>query len=318
MTVIDRPVALRASEPAYLDLHRRHELTDRARRAVEHLAACDLCARYCRVDRRVGARGAVCRLGRRAIVASYGPHHGEEPPLRGRHGSGTIFFASCNLRCVFCQNWQISQSTVGATVDPGDLAAIMLDLQRMGCHNINLVSPSHVVAQILEALPLAVEAGLRLPLVYNTGGYDSLEALALLDGVVDIYMPDLKYGDDAIARRHSKVRGYVAANRAAVREMHRQVGDLVLDADGVAIRGLLVRHLVLPGGLAGTASVLEFLAREISPDTYLNLMAQYRPCYRAAEYPPLDRRPTAAEFGEALALARAFGLHRLDPECVRG
>jgi len=317
MTAVHELPKRQSFEPAYLDLHRRGELAERARRALDHLAVCDLCARYCRVDRRVGARGAVCRTGRRASVASYGPHHGEERPLRGRRGSGTIFFGWCNLRCVFCQNWQISQTRSGVEVDAGKLASIMVDLQRMGCHNINLVSPSHVVAQVMEALPIAADLGLRLPLVYNTGGYDGLEALALLDGVVDVYMPDLKYAEDEIARRHSKVRGYVPANRAAVREMHRQVGDLAVDADGVATRGLLVRHLVLPGGLAGTASVLEFLADEISRDTYLNLMAQYRPCYRAAEYPPLDRGLTAAEFAEALELARRHGLRRLDPDCVR-
>jgi putative pyruvate formate lyase activating enzyme len=308
----------RAADPGYLVLHRRHELADRARRALEHLTACDLCARDCGVDRTVGTRGAACRTGRLAIVASYGPHHGEERPLRGRRGSGTIFFGSCNLRCVFCQNWSISQTTDGFVADAADLAAIMLDLQSMGCHNVNLVSPSHVVAQILEALAIAAERGLRLPLVYNTGGFDSLPALALLDGVIDIYMPDLKYSDDSTARRHSRVRGYVAANRAAVREMHRQVGDLALDADGLAVRGLLVRHLVLPGGLAGTERVLAFLADEISRDTYLNLMGQYRPCYRAAEYPPLDRWLTPAEFTEALELARRHGLRRLDPECLRG
>ena len=311
------PTDTRSHEPAYLGLYRRGELAERARSAVDHLVACDLCARYCRVDRRTSARGAVCRTGRYALVASYGPHHGEERPLRGRGGSGTIFFGACNLRCVFCQNWQISQSAAGAPVDARRLAAMMLDLQRMGCHNINLVSPSHVVAQVLEALPLAADAGLRVPLVYNTGGFDSLEALALLDGVVDIYMPDLKYAADDVARRHSRVRGYVAANQAVVREMHRQVGDLVLDDDGVAVRGLLVRHLVLPGDLAGTADVLAFLAREISPDTYVNLMPQYRPCYRAAEYSPLDRPLAPSEFAAALAAARACGLRRLDPECVR-
>jgi putative pyruvate formate lyase activating enzyme len=260
----------------------------------------------------MSAKGAVCRTGRLATVASYGPHHGEEAPLSGRRGSGTIFFAWCSLRCVFCQNLEISQRGTGLEIDAVELATMMLELQAVGCHNINLVTPSHVVAQVLEALVVAAEAGLRLPLVYNTGGYDSPEALALLDGVIDVYMPDMKYGDSALARRYSHVREYVAVNRAAVIEMHRQVGDLVTDGEGIARRGLLVRHLVLPGDLAGTDSVLEFIATRISRDTYLNLMDQYRPCYRAGEHPPLDRGLTWDEYERARARARELGLHRLD------
>jgi putative pyruvate formate lyase activating enzyme len=247
------------------------------------------------------------------VVYSSGPHHGEEDPLRGTRGSGTIFFSWCNLRCVYCQNWDISQRGAGQEVGPEELAGMMLALQGLGCHNINLVSPSHVVAQIISAVEIAARNGLRLPLVYNTGGYDSPEALALLDGIIDIYMPDMKYGDSGIARRYSRVRNYVETNRAAVTEMHRQVGDLALDAQGIAQRGLLVRHLVLPGNLAGTGQVLAFIAREISPDTYLNLMDQYHPCYRAGENPPLDRALRREEFEAALALAARHGLHRLDP-----
>jgi putative pyruvate formate lyase activating enzyme len=254
----------------------------------------------------------VCRTGERAVVHSFAPHHGEEYPLRGCNGSGTIFFSWCNLRCQYCQNWDISQKGLGREVAPRELAAMMLSLQAVGCHNINFVSPSHVVAQIIEAVHLAARRGLRLPLVYNTGGCDSAEALALLDGIIDIYMPDMKYGDSTIARRYSHVRDYVAYNQAAVREMHRQVGDLMLDGNGIALRGLLVRHLVLPGDLAGTQRVLSFLAREISADTYLNLMDQYRPCYRADDYPPLDRRLTQAEYRDALDLAQHYGLRRLD------
>jgi putative pyruvate formate lyase activating enzyme len=300
-------------EPAYLALHRSGELEARALAAVARLGSCDLCARYCRVNRLTSTRGAVCRTGRYARVASYGPHHGEETPLAGWRGSGTIFFGWCNLRCVFCQNWEISQREAGREVTPRRLASMMIELQELGCHNINLVTPSHVVAQILEALPPAIEAGLRLPLVYNTGGYDSPEALALLDGVVDIYMPDLKYGSSELARRYSHVREYVSANQAAVREMHRQVGDLRIDERGLAVRGLLARHLVLPGDLAGTEQALAFIARDISTDTYLNLMDQYRPAYRAAEHPPLDRSLTAAEFQRARVLAARYGLRRLDP-----
>jgi putative pyruvate formate lyase activating enzyme len=298
--------------PAYLTLHESGELAERARRALRRLESCDLCARYCRVDRLEGVKGAVCRTGRWARVASYGPHHGEERPLSGWRGSGTIFFSWCSLRCVFCQNWEISQRGEGEEVDGPRLATMMLELQEIGCHNINLVTPSHVVAQVLEAVAIAAQAGLRLPLVYNTGGFDSPEALALLDGVVDIYMPDMKYGRSEAARRFSHVRGYVEANQRAVREMHRQVGDLVLDEHGLAVRGLLVRHLVLPADIAGTEAVVAFIASELSPDTYLNLMSQYRPCYQASANPPLDRRPTRAEDLRARELAARYGLQRLD------
>lgn len=298
--------------PAYVQLLRSDALSRRAEAAYRHLEACDLCARYCRTNRRTTIEGAVCRTGERAVVASYGAHHGEEDPLRGWAGSGTIFFSWCNLRCVFCQNWDISQRGIGREVEPGELADMMLRLQREGCHNINLVTPSHVVAQIIAAVSDAAARGLRLPLVYNTGGYDSLEALALLDGVIDIYMPDMKYGDSALARKYSKVRNYVEVNRAAVKEMHRQVGDLVLDERGIARRGLLVRHLVMPHGIAGTEQVLSFLADEVSRNTYLNLMDQYGPCYRADEFPELDRPINREEYREALAIAARHGLARLD------
>lgn len=298
--------------PAYLALMQTGELGARAEQALAHLAACDLCARYCGVDRRRSVRGALCRTGARAVVHGYGPHHGEEDPLRGTRGSGTVFFAWCNLRCVYCQNWDISQKGIGREVSTEELAAMMLELQSMGCHNINLVSPSHVVAQIIAAIAMAAARGLRLPLVYNTGGYDSPEALRLLDGVVDIYMPDMKYADSEIGRRFSRARDYVEVNRMAVKTMHRQVGDLVLNGEGMARRGLLVRHLVLPGELAGTAAVMEFLAREVSADTYVNLMDQYRPCYRAGRYPPLDRSLAPREYARALASARRAGLHRFD------
>jgi putative pyruvate formate lyase activating enzyme len=298
--------------PAYLSRLKRGELAARVDSAFTHLEDCDLCAHYCHVNRRQTIKGAVCRTGERAVVNSFGAHHGEEDPLRGRRGSGTIFFSWCNLRCVFCQNWEISQKGIGREVSPQELAMMMLALQEQGCHNINLVSPSHVVAQIIAAVNIAAEQGLHLPLVYNTGGYDSAEALALLEGIIDIYMPDMKYGDATIARRYSRVRNYVAINQAAVKEMHRQVGDLVLDGQGIARRGLLVRHLVLPEELAGTEQVLAFLAEEISRNTYLNLMDQYRPCYRADEYPPLDRPPSDSEYAAALSLAQRYGLKRLD------
>jgi putative pyruvate formate lyase activating enzyme len=298
--------------PAYLKLCEAGQLHERARRARRRLAACDLCARYCRIDRGAEIRGAACRTGAQARVHSFGPHHGEEDCLRGWAGSGTIFFSWCNLRCVYCQNWDISRHGEGSEVSDRALARMMLDLQAMGCHNINLVTPSHVVAQILAAVAIAADAGLRLPLVYNTGGYDSPEALALLDGVVDIYMPDMKYGDPGRARQYSHARDYVRISQAAVREMHRQVGDLMIDARGIARRGLLVRHLVLPGGSAGTEAVLRFLATEISADTYVNVMDQYRPFERAAAHPELGRAITEAECRHALAMAQALGLHRLD------
>jgi putative pyruvate formate lyase activating enzyme len=299
-------------KPAYLRLLASGELAKRAETAFRQIEDCDLCARYCHVNRRLTIAGAVCRTGERAVVASFGAHHGEEDCLRGWRGSGTIFFSWCTLRCVYCQNWDISQKGIGRETAPAEIADMMLDLQQQGCHNINLVTPSHVVAQIIAAVHDAAARGLRLPLVYNTSGYDSLEALALLDGVVDIYMPDMKYGDSELARKYSKVRNYVEANQAAVREMHRQVGDLVLGEDGVALRGLLVRHLVLPGGIAGTDRVLAFLAGEISLSTYINLMDQYRPCYRADEYPDIDRPITSREYREALGAAGRLGLTRLD------
>ena len=299
-------------EPSYVQLHRQGKLAERAALAYERMRDCDLCARYCYVNRFESTKGAVCRTGERAVVNSYGAHHGEEAPLSGWRGSGTIFFSWCSLRCVFCQDWEISQKGLGHEVEPEELARMMLTLQAQGCHNINFVTPSHVVAQIIAAVAIAAGEGLHLPLVYNTGGYDSPEALALLDGLIDIYMPDMKYGDDTIARRYSKVRDYVEVNFAAVKEMHRQVGDLQLDNDGVARRGLLVRHLVLPGDLSGTDAVMAFLSQEVSQQTYVNLMDQFYPCYRVSENPPLDRRLTPEEYAAALQLAKKYHLTRLD------
>jgi putative pyruvate formate lyase activating enzyme len=277
------------------------------------LQSCDLCPRQCRVDRMAGKSG-VCRTGRYATVASYAPHFGEEDCLRGWKGSGTIFFAGCNLRCVFCQNFDISWQVHGRSTPPAQLAAMMLELQDQGCHNIILVTPEHVVPQIIEALPLAIERGLRVPLVYNTGAYDSMENLRLLDGIVDIYMPDFKYWNSAMARVYSKASDYPTVARRAIREMHRQVGNLVLDANGVAQRGLLLRHLVLPGNVAGTRAVMRWIARELSPVTYVNIMSQYYPAGEVSrtEYPQINRRVTFAEFGQALEEARGAGLRRLD------
>jgi len=302
---------MRDWEPSYVKLLRSGELAKRATEAYEHLTQCDVCPRVCKVNRRAGEIG-FCRVGELAGVASYGPHLGEENVLRGWRGSGTIFFTGCNLKCKFCQNYEISQLDEGAPVEPKRLAAIMLELQEIGCHNINFVSPSHVVPQILMGVLIAAQADLRLPLVYNSGGYDSLTMLRILDGVIDIYMPDMKYADTDVARRYSGISNYPQVNQAAVREMHRQVGDLVVDENGLARRGLLVRHLILPENLAGTERIVEFLAREISPHTYLNLMDQYRPAYKACEYPELSRRITRAEWEQALSWARKAGLYRFD------
>jgi len=301
------------SWPAYLELHRAGELQRRAKAAEQLLEPCRVCPRECLAQRLQGETG-VCGVAENAMVSSYGPHYGEERPLVGSGGSGTIFLAHCNLCCVFCQNSEISQEGEGQVVSVRKLAEMMLDLQRMGCHNINFVTPTHQVPQILRALPLAVEGGLQVPLVYNCGGYESLETLRILDGVFDLYMPDFKYADAEAAKRYSNAENYPEVAKAAFREMHRQVGDLVMDRRGIARRGLLVRHLVLPNNLAGTGEVVRFLA-ELSEDTYVNIMAQYRPCYRAHEYPPLARRPTREELEGALQLARAAGLHRLDGYC---
>ncbi len=299
-------------EPAYLHLLRSGKLKQRVTEAYQRLEACDICPRECGVNRRESAKGAVCRTGERAFVSSYNPHFGEEAPLVGIRGSGTIFFACCNLKCQYCQNYEISQFGEGREVEPEQLAAMMLCLQEMGCHNINFVSPTHVVPQILAAVWIAAQAGLRVPLVYNTGGYDSIKTLRLLDGVFDIYMPDMKYAHEPTARWLSKIKDYPAINRAAVAEMHRQVGDLRTDQRGIALRGLLVRHLVLPEGLAGTPEIVRFLAEEISPGTYLNIMDQYHPCYKAHEFSELNRRITPVEYAKAVRLAQKAGLRRLD------
>jgi len=297
--------------PSYLKLHETGELARRIAAAREILRDCTLCPRCCHVNRLEGEKG-VCRVGHLPVVSSFGPHFGEERSLVGRHGSGTIFLTWCNLRCVFCQNFDISHRGEGEEVSVAALGEMMVFLWRQGCHNLNFVTPTHQVPQILEALPHAIAQGVNIPLVYNCGGYEEPATLRLLEGIFDIYMPDFKYGDSATAQRLSGAPHYVETAQAALREMQRQVGPLTLDAGGIAVRGLLVRHLVLPGGLAGTRAVLGFIARELSPDTWVNLMDQYRPCYKAAQYPPLHRRLTPEEFDAALAMAREAGLRRLD------
>ena len=298
-------------KPAYVRLLRSGELEDRVQQARAHLSNCDVCPWKCGIDRLAGIMG-VCRTGEKARLGSYGPHHGEEDPLRGRGGSGTIFFSRCNLRCQFCQNHAISQADAGELVSAQTLAAVMLELQDCGCHNINFVSPSHVVPQILEAVLIAARRGLNLPLVYNTGGYDALEMIRLLDGVIDIYMPDMKYASQQAARFYSKIPRYPQVNQECVKEMHRQVGDLQLDENGIAQRGLLIRHLILPNGLAGTREITNFIAREISPQTYLNLMDQYRPEFNARQQPKINRLISREEVREAYQMAAQAGLQRLD------
>ncbi len=333
-------------EPSYLRLARSGELRRRAWAAVEELRECRVCPRDCGVDRfhalpapqhetprgiasasRVRGRavpahipkGTSCFTGRYARVASAFPHFGEEDCLRGWNGSGTIFFSFCNLRCVFCQNWDVSQFGEGVELTPEQLAAEMLRLQALGCHNINWVTPEHVVPQVLEALCLAAEQGLRLPIVYNTSAYDSLRSLELLDGVVDIYMPDFKYWDAEKARRYLKAADYPEVARRAIREMQRQVGPLRFDRNGIAVRGLLVRHLVMPGATDDAQQIFRFLAREVDRDTYVNIMDQYRPTGTVSEekYGELNRRPYGQELRAAFASARAEGLWRFNERIPR-
>jgi putative pyruvate formate lyase activating enzyme len=295
---------------AYLKLSEK-EISAKVLLAEEILKHCILCPRNCGVDRTSDEVG-FCGTGDKPFVSSWSPHFGEEKPLVGRYGSGTIFFSHCNLGCLFCQNWTISHAGEGSTVFFETLADIMLTLQQYGCHNINLVTPTHQVPMILRSLEMAIKKGLRVPIVYNCGGYESLETLKILEGIIDIYMPDFKYSDPEAAEKYSKAKDYPEIAKAAIKEMHRQVGDLIMDDTGIALRGLLVRHLVLPEGLAGTEAVVKFLVDEISPDTYTNIMAQYYPCFKVVEHPPLDRRITNDEYKKAIKAARDAGLKRLD------
>ncbi len=289
------------------------ELSERARRLFARLESCDICPRMCRVNRVRGEKGE-CGTGKAARVASFGPHFGEEPPLTGWNGSGTVFFSQCNLHCVFCQNYDISHFEEGREVAAAALADIFLSLQRTGCHNLNLVTPTHVTPQILEALSQARERGFSLPVVYNCGGYECLETLRELDGVIDIYMPDVKFLDPLPAARYCGAPDYPLVVRAAVKEMARQAGPLILDGRGIALRGLLVRHLVMPGDASATRKVIDFLAGEIGTSTYLNLMDQYRPCGRAFEFPEIARRTSPEEWSDARDYALSKGMSRLDGE----
>ena len=297
--------------PAYLEAYEDGRLQQSIAAARQQLRDCHLCPRYCGVNRMAGEVG-FCRTAGRAWVASFTPHFGEEAPLVGSNGSGTIFFTHCNLGCVICQNFDISHQAAGEPVTADQLAEMMLELQRQGCHNINFVSPTHVVTQILEALAIAIPKGLNRPLVYNSGGYDALETLDLLDGIFDIYMPDFKFWEPASAKAYCGISDYPEVARNALTAMHRQVGDLNVDANGVAARGLIVRHLVMPEGLDESRAILNFIATSLSRDTYVNLMPQYRPCGEAHRFATLNRRLTVAEFEAAVLAAMEAGLRRLD------
>lgn len=297
--------------PIYRKSYNNGELHKKAKEAANRLSDCTLCPRQCRVDRTSGETG-YCRTGANAVVASYNAHFGEEAPLVGEHGSGTIFFTNCNLLCCFCQNYDISHQGIGREVTDAHLADIMLSLQASGCHNINFVTPSHVVPQILSALLIATEKGLNIPLVYNTSGYDTVDTLQILNGVIDIYMPDFKFWESEIAEQTCQAPDYPQIAQKALIEMHRQVGDLTMDENGLAVSGLLVRHLVLPQNLANTKEIMIFIASRISPDTYVNIMPQYRPCGKAAQIEALSRSITHTEYKQALKEASEAGIHRLD------
>jgi putative pyruvate formate lyase activating enzyme len=307
-----RPSADEKFEPAYLQFAREKKLKALDQELWDLLKNCRLCPRQCGANRLKGQRG-VCSSTYRLKISSAGPHFGEERPLVGRGGSGTVFFSSCNLLCCFCQNWQINHRGDGDYAAHEDLAAMMLDLQRRGCHNINLVTPTHVVPHIVRALRIAIDGGLRVPLVYNTGGYDSLEVIKKLEGVVDIYLPDFKYMDGGMAAKYSNgVSDYPEVAAAVIKEMHRQVGVLRIDGKGIAQRGLIIRHLVMPNNIAGTDRFVPWVARELSKRTYVNIMAQYRPAHDAFDYPEIARRITREEWDQATAWARAAGLENLD------
>lgn len=293
--------------PRYLALLANGALKKKADMLMSQLEDCTICPHHCQVNRSGGQLG-YCHAGSDAEISGYGPHFGEETPLVGKCGSGTLFFSHCNLGCVYCQNWDTSHNE-GKKLSPRELADIMLKLQSQGCHNINLVSPSHYIPQIIAAVLEAAEQGLNIPLVYNSGGYDKITTLQNLNGLVDIYMPDFKYGDLSVGRRLSGVDDYTDITEKAIIEMHRQVGDLRMNRQGIARQGLLIRHLVLPGGLAGTERVMKFIADEISPYSYINIMDQYHPEFKASQYPGLDRRITSAEFQEAVLIAKRASPH---------
>lgn len=293
-------------QPSYISLLESGELRERARKAREMLSPCRLCPRACETDRRGGETG-YCKVGKNAVVASFGPHFGEEPPLVGLHGSGTVFFAGCNLGCVFCQNYDISHFAHGTEVGAAQLAGIFMQIQSMGCHNLNLVTPTHVLSQILAALEEAARQGLTIPIVYNSGGYDPPDALEILDGIVDIYMPDMKSFSPQFCCDYLHAEDYPEVVREAVARMAAQVGDVQLNKDGILRRGLLLRHLVMPEGEEDSIAILDFLHKEIPQRILLNVMDQYRPCYRAEEFLPLSRRTPSSTYQRVRKYAEELG-----------
>jgi len=295
--------------PSYIGLFEKKELSQRINLLNELLKECRLCPRECQVNRLDGEVG-YCGAGSELMVSSAFPHFGEEPPLVGYHGSGTIFLTHCNLRCIFCQNYDISHLGKGEPITPSDMARAMLRLQNMGCHNINFVTPTHYAPQIVASLAEAIERGLCIPIVYNCSGYESIEVIQLLEGVIDIYMPDAKYMDEKFSKQFSNAPDYPEVIRKVLKEMHRQVGDLMTNSIGIAERGLLIRHLVMPGGVASSEAVLKFIAEEISVHSYINIMDQYRPEYQAYEYSEISRRITHKEYMEAIQIAKRLHLYR--------
>ena len=295
----------------YMDLYESGELDERIDILENMLTSCSLCPWECKVNRLRGEKG-ICQAGLDLTVSKSLPHFGEEPVISGTGGSGTIFFTFCNLKCRFCQNYQISQHHLGSPCSPDNLAETMISLQGQGCHNINLVSPTHFLPQIVKALKLAIPRGLKIPLVYNTNGYEKSSVLQLLDGIIDIYLPDVKYGNDSWARRLSKAEHYTQYNLSALSEMHRQVGNLSLNKAGIAERGLIIRHLVMPENIAGTDRFVRWVAKELTPTTYVNIMAQYRPEHEAFDHPEISRRITNDEWRQAMAWAKEAGLTNLD------
>jgi putative pyruvate formate lyase activating enzyme len=307
-----RPGGFNNFEPAYLKLEREGKLAEREKELWDIYKKCRLCPRECEVNRLAG-ENEICKADDKLKVYSAVPHFGEEKPLVGRYGSGTVFFSHCSLRCCFCQNWEIAHRGDGGAISHSTLARAMLSLQKQGCHNINLVTPTHMVPHIVRALRIAVARGLRLPLVYNTGGYDKLETIKKLDGIVDIYMPDFKFQDGKLTHKYcTEASDYPEVAAAAIKEMHRQVGVLRTDERGIAMRGVILRHLVMPHNLAGTDRFLRWVAEELSPDTYVNVMDQYRPCHKASDYPEIDRPLTRKEWRQAVKWAKDAGLTNLD------
>jgi putative pyruvate formate lyase activating enzyme len=294
--------------PSYLNAYNDGSLEKLIEQALKMLECCAICPRNCKVNRLKGQKG-FCKTGLRPKVCSFMPHHGEEPPISGERGSGTIFFSQCNMSCVYCQNYEFSQLGEGREVDFEDLAQFMLELQNLGCHNINLVTPTHVMPQILKSLRIAISKGLKIPIVYNTGGYELPEMIKLLDGIVDIYLPDMRYADSQMSKTHSNAPDYPKYNQATVKEMHRQVGVAQINDEGIIKRGLIIRHLVLPNGISGTEKTMKFISEELSQDSYISLMSQYTPYYKAHEFKSVSRKITLEEYEEARNAMHKYGLY---------